>query len=259
MRSTDIIMTKRYLLLTVGIVVAAMGVSMVVRSSLGTSPIASWAYVCSLNTPLSVGFYTMIMNTSLIIGQILMLGRQGTMQHKMELLLQFPVSAIFSIAIDISMAILKNVIPDFYLGRLAGTVAGCAVMALGIALQVKADVSMNSGEYFVQVLCKKVKRPFGSVKIVFDVALVALAVVTSLLFSGRIDGVREGTVIAALTTGPLVRLFSPHIAFLDRFIGYDKPAATSNENSDDKQPLIITIAREYGSGDTSSENSWQNT
>lgn len=39
---------------------------------------------------------------------------------------------------------------------------------------------------------------------IFDISLVTLAILTSLAFSGRIEGVREGSVIAALCTGYLV-------------------------------------------------------
>ncbi len=41
-------------------------------------------------------------------------------------------------------------------------------------------------------------------KVRFDVVLVLLAVGCSLAMSGHIDGVREGTVIAAVLTGTLV-------------------------------------------------------
>ena len=43
---------------------------------------------------------------------------------------------------------------------------------------------------------------------VFDVSLVAIAVILSLVFFGRIEGVREGTVIAALVSGFIIRALS---------------------------------------------------
>ncbi len=241
-------LVRRYALLAIALIISAAGVSLVVRSNLGTSPISSWAYVLSLHTPLTIGSYSMMLNTMLIIGQMMMLGRRGTSEHKADLLLQIPVSMVFSVSMDATMYLFQNVVPDNYAARLAGTVMGCGIMSFGIALQVKADVSMNSGEYFVQVMSKKFKRPFGTLKIGFDVALVLLAVVTALLFSGRIEGVREGTVIVALMTGPLVKLFSPHIDFITHWLqGGDTDSMTSHIPTAER-PVVITIGRQYGSG-----------
>ncbi len=44
-----------------------------------------------------------------------------------------------------------------------------------------------------------------------DIALVVLAVIASLAFSQRIEGVREGTIIAACITGYIVSFLNLHI------------------------------------------------
>ena len=46
---------------------------------------------------------------------------------------------------------------------------------------------------------------------VFDITLVLIAVVLGLLFSGRIEGVREGTVIAACITGYIVSFLNTRV------------------------------------------------
>ncbi len=43
----------------------------------------------------------------------------------------------------------------------------------------------------------------------FDSSLALIAILLSLVFLHAVVGIREGTVIAALLVGPLVRLFSP--------------------------------------------------
>lgn len=122
-------------------------------------------------------------------------------------------------------------------------------MALGISLEVIADVAMVSGEYFVNVASRRYKMEFGTVKIMFDVSLVVVAVGCSWILAGRIDGVREGTLLTALLTGPLVRLMMPHLAFVKKWVaqgGHSRSVVIAHE--DVPAHPVITIAREYGSG-----------
>ena len=49
-------------------------------------------------------------------------------------------------------------------------------------------------------------KPFHNVKIAVDCFVVALGAILSLVFLGRLDGVREGTVIAAIVTGKILAL-----------------------------------------------------
>ena len=66
---------------------------------------------------------------------------------------------------------------------------------------------MLSGEAFVHAISQKKKKEFGWVKIGFDCTLMTLACITSLLLSGGVTGVREGTIIAALLVGIVARYF----------------------------------------------------
>lgn len=94
---------------------------------------------------------------------------------------------------------------------------GCVSMAAGVSLEVLADVAMVSGEYFVHVASDRFKIHFGTVKLMFDVSLVVIAVACSWMLAGQIDGIREGTLLAALLTGPLVKLFLPRLRFVERW------------------------------------------
>lgn len=245
---------RRYTVFLAALFVSALGVSVITRSALGTSPIPSIPYVLSLNTPLSMGTYIFILNMFLIAGQMLMLGREGIRRSRVDLLMQIPVSVLFGFFIDLTMALLGSLIPDIYGVKVVSLVIGCAILALGICLEVVADVTMVSGEYFVHIASRRFKREFGVVKIMFDVSLVLLALLFSLLLAGRVDGLREGTVIAALLTGPFVRLISPYLAFIRRWetgttAAEEAVAAVALSDASSRPlPVIITISREYGSG-----------
>ena len=84
---------------------------------------------------------------------------------------------------------------------------GTVILGFGIALAVLANVVMNSGEAFVKAMSDKLWMNFGNVKIGFDISCVVLAVMLSLVFFHSVVGTREGTVIAALLTGQIVKCF----------------------------------------------------
>ncbi len=242
-------LTRRYVVFTIALFFISLGVSLITRSLLGTSPISSIPYVMSLNAFLSMGMFIFILNIFLMIGQMLMLGRKGIRDCRIELLMQLPVSVVFGLFVDLTMSMLSFWHPDFYWMKLVSLLLGCVSMALGVSLEVLADVAMVSGEYFVHVASRRFRREFGSVKIMFDVSLVIIAIGCSWILAGRVDGVREGTLVAALLTGPLVRLIMPRMKWVERW---------ECGNSDTEQAVaapgaashgtVITIARQYGSG-----------
>ena len=59
----------RYPIFTVGLYLLSLGIVLIIRSALGTTPISSLNYVLSLNTALSLGTCTFILNIFLIAGQ----------------------------------------------------------------------------------------------------------------------------------------------------------------------------------------------
>lgn len=248
---------RRYFVFFLSLFIMSFGVSLVTRSLMGTSPISSIPYVWSLHTALSMGIYIIILNAILIAAQLMMLGRQGINENKVELLMQIPVSLLFGVFIDITMAILSFWHPEVYWQKLISCIVGCCIMGLGIALEVVADVCMNSGEYVLHIASRKFKKEFGTMKILFDVTLLLIAVGCSWIFAERIDGVREGTVIVAVLTGPVVRFLRPFLKFIDR---WEEEPTMHNDNglpSDNDtigttglkhQHTVITIGREYGSG-----------
>ena len=67
---------------------------------------------------------------------------------------------------------------------------------------------MLAGEGVVLAICKVLPVKFGYMKVVFDVTLVVTACILSLVFTGRLQGVREGTVAAALMVGLIVGLIA---------------------------------------------------
>ena len=137
--------TKRYILFITGLFINAIGISLIIKAGLGSSPISSLPYTISLGFPITLGTLTFILNLFLIAGQIVLLKKD----FKKIQWLQLPVSILFGFFIDLSMLILAWVMPEFYPWKMVTLLLGCMILGLGVSLEVIANVVMLWGEAFV--------------------------------------------------------------------------------------------------------------
>lgn len=201
---------KRYVIFINGLFINSLGVSFVTKASLGTSPISSIPYVLSLNFPLTLGQFTILFSLLLIVIQLVILRRNFKPEH----ILQIPVSVVFGYFIDVTMALLAFIQPQNYFSSILYLLAGCIILGFGVYIEVLADVAMLPGESFVRAVTFTWKTDFGITKILFDISMTAIAAILSFLYARQLDGIREGTVIAALLVGFIARLFGRFFAFL---------------------------------------------
>ena len=240
---------KRYLIFLVGLFVNSLGVSLITKANLGTSPISSIPYVLSLNFPFTLGNFTIFFSIFLIVLQLIILRKNFKLEH----ILQIPVSIIFGYFIDLTMILFFWVNPEAYIMKIVYLLMGCLILGVGVYMEVLADVVMLPGESFVRAIVLTWKTNFGTTKICFDVSMSVIAAVLSFVFAGRLDGVREGTVIAALLVGFIARLIGKKLVFLKDMI-FPESVSAENENEAKEQTAgtygknVIAIGRQFGSG-----------
>ena len=240
---------KRYLIFLVGLFVNSLGVSLITKANLGTSPISSIPYVLSLNFPFTLGNFTIFFSIFLIVLQLIILRKNFKLEH----ILQIPVSIIFGYFIDLTMILFSWVNPEAYIMKIVYLLIGCLILGVGVYMEVLADVVMLPGESFVRAIVLTWKTNFGTTKICFDVSMSVIAAVLSFVFAGRLSGVREGTVIAALLVGFIARLIGKKLVFLKDMI-FPESVSAENENEAKEQTAgtygknVIAIGRQFGSG-----------
>ncbi len=198
---------KRYVIFIIGLFINSLGVSMVTKADLGTSPISSIPYVLSLHFPLTLGQFTIIFSILLILLQLIILKKNFKLEH----ILQIPVSIIFGYFIDFCMFILKFVNPTAYYTKILYLLLGCIILGIGVYLEVLADVVMLPGESFVRAIVSTWHTEFGVTKVIFDVSMTLIAATLSFIFMKKLTGVREGTIVAALLVGFISRLIGKMI------------------------------------------------
>lgn len=199
-------LAKRYILFILGLFFAGIGVAFTKHGELGVSPISSVANIMSFKfEALSLGYWLIIWNCVLIVGQIIILKKE----FKLIQLLQIPLSFLFGWFTDFGMWIVSFIKVPNYVVKLLMLFIGIVILAFGVTLSFIANVIMNSGEAIVKAIADKSNKDIGNVKIIFDVSCVITAVILSLIFfDGKIIGTREGTIISAVLTGLVVKFFT---------------------------------------------------
>ena len=200
---------KDYFLVILGSFFMGLGIALTKCAGLGLSTISSVPNVLSIKfTFLTLGTWSAVWNLIMILAQIIILGRK----FKPEQFMQIPVSIVFGWFTDLGVWAFSYIPATLYVVKLLMTMLGVTVLAFGISVTVIADRVLNPAEAIVKVIAEKLNREFSNLKIMFDVFCVALAVVLSLIFFDfRILGVREGTIIAMLGTGVLIKFFVKHL------------------------------------------------
>lgn len=234
---------KRYMIFFVGLFINSLGVSVITKAELGTSPISSIPYVLSLNFPFSLGTFTVVFSVFLIFLQLLILRKNFKLEHA----LQIPISFLFGYFIDLTMAMLGQIEPQLYPIKCLMLLAGCVILGIGVYMEVLADVAMLPGESFVRAVCSVWNTEFGVTKICFDVSMTVIAGLLSIYFTHQLQGVREGTIVAALLVGFVARLIGKRLRCLEALVA--EPTDTNGKDRPiSENRWVIAIGRQYGSG-----------
>lgn len=194
-------LAKRIIFLCLGLTIMAFGVAFSIKAALGTSPISSVPYVTSTISGLSVGTTTIIMNFMFVLIQIAILRKK----YDWFQLLQFPAAIVFGTMIDVAEYLLKPVEFSNYLEQWLLCVVGVFLVALGVSVEVMANLVTTAGEGIVLAICQVAPVKFSNMKVAFDVTLVCISIALSFIFLGHLDGVREGTIAAAVFVGLITK------------------------------------------------------
>ena len=207
MKQSKKIILIRYGWFLLGLAINSFGIALMTKSALGTSQISSIPYVLSLRFEhLSFGMTTFLINMIFVAGEIVLLKKDF---HPVQFL-QIPLTLVFSVIIDVSTAVLWWYAPEHLAVRLIGLLAGCVILAVGLAIELAPNVIVVPGEGIVRAISQIYGLEFGRVKVRFDVTLVLIALAMSFLFFHGLRGLGAGTIVSALLVGRIVSFTNRH-------------------------------------------------
>lgn len=190
-----------------GLICIALGIALAKLATMGTSPISSVPAVMTevserFGIPMTMGMWTFVFNLSYFLLELALLRRA----FKPVQFLQIPLFFVLSVFVDVWLGVFGPMAPEGYAQQLVWLLASIAVLGFGIRVQLASDLLMTPGDAAVQVIAYVSKIRFSRCKVIWDVSLMSLAALVSLLVLGGLYQVREGTIISALLVGPMVRL-----------------------------------------------------
>lgn len=248
---------RRYASFVVILFVIAFGTSLSIRANLGSSPISAPPYILSLipGMRLTMGQLTMCMHVFFIAIQVLLLRKNFEKRQYTQILVSF----LFGFYTDLTMWMTGFLQIPFdtepligYPLRFIELLIGGAILAFGIACEVRCDSLMLAGEGMPLAISKFLKKDFGKVKMCTDTSLVCIGILFMFIYFGHWDWqmVGVGTLVSMFYVGFMVRVFTPHIGWLDKiFIPKSVRQAARPEAGDTwGGHRVVTIARMYGSG-----------
>ncbi len=199
-------LVKRYALFLTGLFIASLGVAFSTKAGLGTSPVASVPYSVSLVSPLlSFGSWLNLLSLIQILVQVTVLkGKCNWLEIAVQTVLAF----VYGYLTDFSCWLIRGIPVTGYAAQFGYMLLGCVILAFGIWVQFRGGVAMLPGEAMNRAISKVTGRRYENVKIFFDILYITLAALICLVFLGELKGVREGSVIAALAVGVIIRLFN---------------------------------------------------
>ena len=182
----------RFVWLIVSVILNALGTAMITVTALGIAFAPS------------IGTFTLAISVVQLLIQAALLRRDFPPVQ----ILQMVPAVVLSYFIDAFLAVFGPVPLDAYWAKLLMLLAGCVVQGFSIALEVYVDVLYLPLDGMNKAIAQVSGRDFDVVKTIVDCVMVAAAAVLSFALMGRLEGVREGTVIAAVICGLIVRFFS---------------------------------------------------
>ena len=203
---------KNYGIYLIGLFVASFGLALSTKAGLGTSPVASVAYSVSLiDTHMSFGMWLNVWSLIQTAVEILLLKRKC---KPLQIVIQTALAFVYGYLTDFSGWLTRSLTADTYPILFLIMLLGCFVVGLGIWIQFKGGVAMLPGEAMNRAISMVTGKRYENVKIFFDVLYIILAAIICLAAFGKLEGVREGSIIAALLIGNIIKLYN---RIYDRF------------------------------------------
>ena len=247
---------KRLLVFCAGQFILACGVVLAIKASLGASPttvIPNVLYNILLDrgiTRIGLGTCTTAIYCVYILVQFLILRKD----FKLRMLLEIVVSFIFGYFVTMGQNILAFVpAPENYFIRIVYLVISIPIMSLGIAVYVIPQISPAPAEGVTAAMSQKTGWPIPKCLLIFDVVIVGIGSLISILYFHSLVGIREGTIICAFTLGPAMRPMASLVTEpLLKFCGLQTRRQAAIEEISvgayHEGKTIITVDWEFGSG-----------
>ena len=195
----------RILCYFIGLFIMTAGIAISVKSDLGVSPVSSIPYTITCVWGIEMGKATILFHCVLVAIQIILLRKNFQIKNLLQVMVGI-VFGYFTTFCNWCVSYLPD--PHGYALRLGMMGISVCLIAVGIFFYMPADIMPLAGEGCMQAVSQVTGKPFPKVKVVFDVTMVTISLITCLFFIHNLGSVGIGTVIAAILVGTVLGLIT---------------------------------------------------
>jgi uncharacterized membrane protein YczE/CBS domain-containing protein len=191
-----------------GFLIMTMGIAISVKSGLGVSPVSSIPYTITCVFGIEMGKATVIFHVILVAAQILLLRKA----FKLKNLLQIPAGILFGMFTTFCNSLMDFFpTPENLAVKLIMMLISTVLIAFGIFFYVPADFIPLAGEGMMLAVSQVTKIKFSTVKLIFDISMVIISLITCLAVLHSLGSVGIGTVIAAVLVGSVLKVITKYL------------------------------------------------
>ncbi|MGS0764626.1 DUF6198 family protein [Syntrophomonas curvata] len=194
------------LALIAGITIVSMGITLMIKSDFGITPVASLPFVLSkIITLLSFGTWNYLLQIVAIILLVVL-----TRNIKTGYYVSVFIVIGFGYMLDL-FEYLSGYLPVTLPLQVVYYILGFLGIAFGVGMLIKSCMPILPFEAFVRDVSSHFDLSVKLVKTSFDLFCVIMAIILGMTFLGNIEGIGLGTLICALLTGKFVALFGQRL------------------------------------------------
>ena len=188
-----------------GLIVMTFGVIISVKSDLGVTPISSIPYTMTVVSGMDLGIATMLFSVLMVLLQVIVLKKE----YKIINLLQLPIGIVFGAFLTLCGKLMADFpVPESFFLKFIIMLISTVFVALGVFLYVSPGFVPLAPEGFIIAVSRVTKKNFSTVKVIFDVTMVVISIVTCLLLIYSLGSVGVGTIVAAILVGYEVKMLT---------------------------------------------------
>lgn len=190
-----------------GMLIMTLGVAVSVKSGLGVTPISSIPYTMSIVFGIELGLATTIFSVFAALMEVPILRSK----YKLTNLLQIPVSIVFGVFMSTCNKMVQTLpSPDSFLVRIILMLISTVIVSVGVFLYVSSGFIPLPTEGVLIAITQVTKAKFASLKLIGDISMVIVSLVTCLVAIGQLGSIGLGTIVSALLVGNEVKILTKH-------------------------------------------------
>ena len=194
---------KQIIFMAIGVIITGIGASLSVKAAVGIGAWDALSLSVSSVIGMKIGTFSMIMNISCVVVQLVMLGKK----FKPLMFLQVFVAVLLGYVVNFMLYdVLSGIVITHYYLNMILYLFGLLVIIFGVANVMTINFISFPLEGACTVIADRYHLNFVKVRQWADILSVLIAIAVALIFKNDLT-VREGTIIGMFIFGPLLHQF----------------------------------------------------